>query len=145
MNRTEWGSPKEDVALSLSTDQSVFKLGETVRLTFSLKNIGVVPVTLQVRSPWVDYELIVRTEGGSQLDESLYAQHKREVAEQGRRMYSQLMPGEETTNTLELEKVSDFPSPGLYMVSAKRQVFKKGTLDQLIEVTSNELRLKCTG
>lgn len=142
MANIEWGSVIEDLAISLSVDQPVFRLGDTIPLHIALRNFGTTPITIVMRSPWIDFSLLVRDENGREIPESDYMRQMRETAAQARRAMHQLMPGDVVTETLDLDKAYELKIPGLYTVSANHTTFKKGMLDQFAEVASNELKIR---
>lgn len=142
MNQTQWGSTIEDLAISLSTEQSVFRPGDSIKLNIALKNVGATPATIVVRSPWIDFDLSVRDESGNELPPTQFLQMKREASVEGRLRTQKLMPGEAFVETVDLDKAYNLNKTGLYKVSAKHHTSKGGTLDQFVEVPSNELTFR---
>jgi len=142
MNKTQWGRETEGLTISLSTEKAVFESNDTIGLNISLKNTGPTPTAIVVRSPWIDYDISVRDENNNELPKSAYAQQMRETAAEGLRRTQQLMPGEELTETLELDKAYDLKKPNRYTVSVKHHTYRREALDQFAEVTSKELPIR---
>ena len=139
MRDIQWGKPTEDLAISLSVAQRVYRAGEPITLNIALKNVGREPVPIVVRLVWYDYSLSVRYEGRTELARTPYAVQMIEAAEEGRRVTRQLTPGEVLSETLELAEGYRMTEPGKYHVVATRETYKRGKLDEYATVTSNEL------
>lgn len=139
MTEIQWGKPTEDLAISLSVAQRVYRMGEPITLNIALRNVGREPVPIVVRLVWYDYSLSVRHEGRTEIAKTTYATEMIEGAAEGRRATRQLAPGEVLSESLELTEGYRMREPGRYHVVATRETYKRGKLDEYATVTSNEL------
>jgi hypothetical protein len=144
MIETQWGVATEDLAISISVSQADFRPCDTVEMHLILKNVGDGKVPIVQRSPWIDYAVTVRRGDASEVPKTPYALQMIDAAAYGRRATGELAPGETLAEPLELSKAFDLSAPGVYTVVAKREVYKKGRLDQYATVTSNELTMRVT-
>lgn len=76
-----------------------------VPVTITLKNTGNAPISLVVRSAWLDHILSLEDERGNKVPETAHAAATKDGAEAGRRAIRRLAPGETISDTIELEKV----------------------------------------
>jgi len=144
MSDIQWGKPTEDLAISLSVAQRVYRAGEPIALNIALRNVGREPVPIVLRLVWYDYSLSVRYEGRAEIAKTPYALEMIEGAAEGRRATRQLMPGEMRSESLELTEGYRMREPGRYHVVATRETYKRGKLDEYATVTSNELVIEVT-
>jgi hypothetical protein len=139
MTEFQWGSPTEDLVISITTDRPNYQIGEVITLNIALKNIGDSPLTVAMRSKWIDYAISAWDKSLTELQKSPYAIQMLETAAEGRRATKTIMPSEIIKQKIELTKVFDINQSGSYKIVATRETYKKGKLNEYATVYSNTL------
>jgi hypothetical protein len=130
------------VNITLSSAKNEYAVGERIPLTISLKNTGDKPVTIIVRSEWLDHLLTVIDARGNTVPEKPEAVKAKEGAQAGRRAIRTLVPGEILAETIDLEKIFKLSQAGVYRVTSSRHVSEKQTLEDPFLVSSNRLEIR---
>jgi len=87
--------------LSIVTDKSVYQVSETVKISFTLRNVLLLPADISFRGYLFDF--VVRDEEGNEI----YWWMKRRLFDDWPE-YLFLMPSQASTKTLEWNQVDDF-------------------------------------
>lgn len=142
MATTEWGRQTEQMAMSISVDEDQYKVGEEILLHVATKNVGDQPVAIVVRSPWVDFTLLVRDASGKGIPKNSFGQQRTESGMQGRRLTKELAPGATHADDLEFSRGFHVSVPGEYHVVATRPVYRRGRTDEVTKLTSNAVTIR---
>ena len=130
------------LSLTISAPKGEFNAREEIKLLVSLKNSDAQLVTIVQRSHWLNYTLSATDPNGEVLPETLYSTERKDAAEAGYLAFRQVKPGEEVAETLDLDKMFERKTPGVYKIRAQRWVSRTRTMEDPFLITSNELNLR---
>ncbi len=119
LNDRHWGDKTEELAISISVPEASFKASDEIVLNIILKNFGLIPASIVVRSPWADYAFVPHNGHGQEVPMNQYGRKRAEASLEGRKMTYDLQPGETRSEEFELSRSFKL-EPGTYTLFVTR-------------------------
>ena len=134
----QWGDKAGGLAVSISVPEGSFKASDDAMLNIILKDFGTMPVSLVVRSSWVDYTYLVRNSHGQEMTMNEHGRQRAEAALEGRKILRDLQPGESRSEDFEVSKAFDL-EPDTYIVVVTRTFPRPERRGEFFTAQSNEV------
>jgi hypothetical protein len=123
-----WGDPAEGFLMSLSLDQSAFKLDTPILLNITLKNISEQDLPWVESRPEHDFVVTVKTAQGDSPPNTLFGEQLIKFGRSStKRIRLRVAPGEALRYHLDIRRLYDLSSIGEYSVTVQASVWKRGT------------------
>jgi len=117
-------APEQSLKITIVAAQNSVMAGDPIEITVTMKNISDHDVTMGKSvgntQAELDYEIIVRGKNGEMLNETSYKKRIKEAA--GSWKTFTLKPGEERTETSNINKLYDLSRPGEYTVQVEKEL-----------------------
>lgn len=103
------------------------QLGKPIVVTFCMKNVSALTVTLVMGNPARNYEFTVLDESGKEVPLTTYGKNAK--ARIGFRYFPTLVPGAEIREDVRFDEIIEFTQPGRYALKVKRESSPDGPVD----------------
>lgn len=133
------GAPSKGLTLSISTTQSAYKVGESIGLLVTIRNVSEAPITTHRSGEYSEYQFLVRYDGGPYLSAS---KHPR-IGFSGSTPPNTWLDGGSAYHTAfyAFDSLFDFTKPGTYTVTAVTRMTTQSR-EYYTTLTSNVLTIR---
>ena len=104
------------------------QLGKPIVVTFCMKNVSALTVTLVMGNPATNYEFTVLDESGKEVP--MTTGGKNAKARIGPRYFPTLVPGAKITEDVRIDDIIEISHPGHFTLKARRQSSPDGLVDR---------------
>jgi len=119
-------APEESLKITIVAAQNSVNAGDPIEITVTMKNMSDHDITM---GKWVgisqaelNYEIIVKGKNGEMPNETGYRKAIKEGHIHGSRQHITLKPGEERTETSNINKLYDLSMPGEYAIQVEKEL-----------------------